>query len=437
MSSQKTSNEKTFFGHPRGLFTLFSTELWERFSYYGMKALLIYYMYDKLKNGGLGLDQGTAASIMSVYGALVYMSGIIGGWIADRILGGRRTIFYGGILIMCGHIALSFPGGVVALFISMVFIIIGTGLLKPNVANVVGDLYTKEDIRRDAGFSIYYMGVNLGAFIAPYIAGTLGQKINYHLGFSMAAIGMALGLIFYVISGRKTLGEAGTKVPHPLSPKEKKQMYVKVLIGLLIIALLVVIGALTDNLTVSAFSTVISILGVLIPLCYFIVMLSSKKTSDVERSRLLAYIPLFIAAVIFWSIEEQGSVILAIYADQRTQLSLGGFTIASSWFQSLNPVFIVVFAPVLAALWTKLGKRQPITPHKFSLGLVFAGLSFLIMVLPALISGTDTLVSPLWLVASFFLVVRRIMSISSRTLGHNKAGTRCLFSSNNESLAAF
>ncbi|GGH77671.1 POT family proton-dependent oligopeptide transporter [Pullulanibacillus pueri] len=405
MASRDTSSEKTFFGHPRGLFTLFSTELWERFSYYGMKALLIYYMYDHVYNGGLGLDQGTAASIVSVYGALVYMSGIIGGWISDRILGSRRTILYGGILIMLGHIALSFPGGLAALFISMVLIVIGTGLLKPNVSNVVGDLYSKTDSRRDAGFSIFYMGVNLGAFIAPYIAGTLGQKINYHLGFGTAAIGMALGLIFYVVTSPRTLGKAGLNVPHPLSSDEKKTVYSRILIGIIILALLVIIGALTGHLTINAFTTVISILGVLIPLCYFIVMLRSKRTSDVEKSRLYAYIPLFIAAVIFWSIEEQGSVVLAIYADERTQLSFGGFTIASSWFQSLNPIFIVILAPVLAAIWTKLGKRQPITPHKFSLGLIFAGLSFLIMVIPAIVNGTNALSSPIWLALSFLIVV--------------------------------
>ncbi|MFC7391920.1 peptide MFS transporter [Scopulibacillus cellulosilyticus] len=396
--------QKGFFGHPRGLFTLFSTELWERFSYYGMRAILILYMYDKISNGGLGINQGTAAAIMSVYGSLVYMSGIIGGWIADRLLGNRRTIFWGGVLIMLGHIALSFPGGLTALFVSMFFIVMGTGLLKPNVSKVVGDLYSVDDARRDSGFSIFYMGINLGAFISPYIAGTLGQKVNYHLGFATAAVGMALGLIFYVISGRKSLGDAGKRVANPLKPEERKKVFTRLMIGAVIIVLLVIVGMITHTLTVNGFTTLISILGIVIPICYFVVMFMSKQTTAVEKSRLLAYIPLFIAAVMFWSIQEQGSVTLAIYANERTQLDLWGFHIPSSWFQSLNPVFIIIFAPIFAALWLKLGKRQPITPNKFSLGLILAGLSYLVLLIPALMYGTDKLVSPLWLVLSFFLV---------------------------------
>ncbi|MFC0612068.1 peptide MFS transporter [Scopulibacillus daqui] len=400
----KKTPETGFLGHPRGLFTLFSTELWERFSYYGMKALLIYYMYDKLSNGGLGIDQGTAAAIMSVYGSLVYMSGMIGGWIADRLLGNRHTIFWGGVLIMTGHIALSFPAGLTALFVSMFFIVLGTGLLKPNVSKVVGDLYSKEDTRRDSGFSIFYMGINLGAFIAPYITGTLGQKVNYHLGFATAAVGMALGLIFYVITGRRSLGDAGQRVANPLKPEERKKVLARFLIGAAIIIVLAAVGYVTHTLTVKAFTNLISILGIVIPICYFVVMLVSKKTTAEERSRLLAYIPLFIASVMFWSIQEQGSVILAIYADNRTQLDLWGFHIPSSWFQSLNPVFIIIFSPIFALLWLKLGKRQPVTPNKFSLGLILSGISFLILLVPAIMYGTDHLVSPLWLVLSFLLV---------------------------------
>src|SRR5699024_3537556 len=171
---------------------------WERFSYYGMRAILLFYMYDEVVNGGLGMDDGTAKSIMAVYGSLVYMSGIIGGWIADRLLGTRKTVFYGGIFIMFGHIALALPFGITAFFVSMFLIIIGTGLLKPNVSNIVGDMYSDKDIRRDSGFSIFYMGINMGALIAPYIVGTLGQTYNYHLGFGAAAVGMFLGLLVFV-----------------------------------------------------------------------------------------------------------------------------------------------------------------------------------------------------------------------------------------------
>lgn len=216
-----------FFGHPKGLSTLFFTEFWERFSYYGMKAILLYYMYYEVSKGGLGLDQGTAAAVMAVYGSLVYMSGIIGGWLADRLLGTSKTVFYGGVLIMLGHIALAFPGGVTALFISMGLIVIGTGLLKPNVSSIVGDIYADEGARRDSGFSIFYMGINAGALIAPLIVGTVGQEYNFHLGFSLAAIGMFLGLVVFAVTKKTRLGLAGTYVPNPLTGEEKRKSLFK------------------------------------------------------------------------------------------------------------------------------------------------------------------------------------------------------------------
>ncbi|MFC5465366.1 peptide MFS transporter [Lederbergia graminis] len=394
-----------FFGHPKGLFTLFFTEFWERFSYYGMRAILIYYMYYTVKEGGLGMDKATAGSIMAIYGSLVYMSGIIGGWIADRIFGTRKTVFYGGILIMIGHIALAFPGGVTALFISMGFIIIGTGLLKPNVSSIVGDIYSRDDERRDAGFSIFYMGINLGALLAPFIVGTVGQEYSFHLGFGIAAVGMLLGLIIFLLTRKKNLGLAGSHVPNPLSKEERKSLFTKFAIITIVIVVLGIITTKTGLLTIDRFTMLVSILGIVIPTAYFIVMYRSKKTTDDERSNLIAYIPLFLAATMFWAIQEQGAIILALYADERTQLSFFGWELQSSWFQSLNPIFIVLLAPVFAWMWIRLGKRQPSTPKKFSFGLIFAGLSFVIMIIPAYLNGTTTLVSPIWLALSFLIVV--------------------------------
>lgn len=191
--------QKGFFGHPKGLFTLFFTEFWERFSYYGMRAILVFYMYYEVSQGGLGLSQTTALSIMSIYGSLVYMSGIIGGWFADRIFGTSKAIFYGGILIMLGHIALAIPGSVAMFFVSMVLIVLGTGLLKPNVSSVVGDIYSENDSRRDAGFSIFYMGINLGGFLSPLIVGSL-MDTSFHLGFGVAAVGMFVGLVTFQVT---------------------------------------------------------------------------------------------------------------------------------------------------------------------------------------------------------------------------------------------
>ncbi|KZZ83305.1 peptide MFS transporter [Bacillus sp. SJS] len=397
--------QKGFFGHPRGLFTLFFTEFWERFSYYGMKAILVYYMYYSISKGGLGIDQSTALAITSIYGSLVYMSGIIGGWVADRILGSTRTVFYGGILIMFGHIVLALPGTFTAFLVSMVLIVLGTGLLKPNISNIVGDLYTEKDERRDSGFSIFYMGINMGAFLSPLVVGTVGEMYSFHLGFGLAAIGMLLGLIVFVATKKKNLGQAGSYVPNPLTPAERKKTFTQIGIGAAIVLIIGFVLAQQGILTIDLFILIVSILGILIPATYFIVMYNSKKTTAVEKSRLLAYIPLFIAAMVFWAIQEQGSTILAAYAAERTQLNIGGFELKASWFQSLNPLFIITLAPLFAWMWIKLGDRQPSTSKKFSFGLIFAGLSFIVMIFPASINGTESLVNPWWLVLSFFLVV--------------------------------
>ncbi|WP_405081134.1 peptide MFS transporter [Paenibacillus chitinolyticus] len=395
--------QKGFFGHPKGLFTLFFTEFWERFSYYGMKAILVFYMYYEVTRGGLGFPEGTALAIVSIYGSLVYMSGIIGGWLADRLLGTSRAVFYGGILIMFGHLVLAVPGNVALFFVSMVLIVLGTGLLKPNVSSIVGEIYSEQDTRRDSGFSIFYMGINLGGFLSPLIVGTVGMK-NFHLGFGLAAIGMFLGLVLFVLTKKKNLGLAGTVVANPMSPAEKKKVFTIMGIVIVVVAILVAIAIPAGLLTFSTFIKLIGVLGLLIPTAYFIVMYRSPKTTAVERSRLVAYIPLFIASIMFWAIQEQGSTILANYADKRTQLDFMGLNISPAWFQSLNPLFIIVFAPVFAWLWMRLGDRQPTIPKKFSLGLLFAGLSFLVILLPAYFGG-DALVNPLWLVLSYFIVV--------------------------------
>ncbi|WP_039880301.1 peptide MFS transporter [Listeria fleischmannii] len=437
MQVNTVQKEKTFFGHPRGLTTLFFTEFWERFSYYGMRALLLYYMYTQVSDGGLGFSQGTSTAIMSIYGSLVYMSGVIGGWAADRVLGSRRTIFWGGVLIMAGHIVLALPMGATALFFSMALIILGTGFLKPNVSNVVGDLYEKGDNRRDAGFSIFYMGINLGAFIAPFIvSGIWGATHSFHAGFSVAAIGMAIGLIVYVITGKLYLKEAGKEIPNPLTRSERgKFVWFALALVVAIGALIAVIAFITGSFTINTIILAVTILGVAIPFAYFVVMSRSKKTTKEERSRLYAYIPLFLIAVLFWMIEEQGSTTLAIFAAKRTQLDIFGFTLNPANFQSLNPVFIIILSPVFAWLWTKLGDRQPSTPKKFALGLFFAGLSFVLLMFPGLINGnTTTLVSPLWLVGSFFICIVGEMFISPVGLSATTKLAPAAFSSQTMSL---
>ena len=399
----KSVPQTGFIGHPKGLFSLFFTEFWERFSYYGMRAILLFYMYYAVKDGGLGLDRAEANIIMSIYGSLIYMSGIIGGWIADRILGTQKAVFYGGILIMIGHIVLALPGGLTPLFVSMALIIIGTGLLKPNVSSVVGDLYSDNDARRDSGFTIFYMGINMGAFLSPLLVGWTKDMWGFHAGFGVAAVGMFIGLVVFWVT-RKNLGLAGSQPTNPLLPGERKKTFTIFGVAAIIIAILVAISIVTGYFTIENFSLLITVFGILIPTVFIAHMYRSPKTTEDEKSRLLAYIPLFICAVMFWAIQEQSSTILATFVDTRTDLTLGNFKISPAWFQSLNPLFIIALAPVFATLWIKLGDRGPSTPRKFAYSLFFAGASFLIMVVAVILTGMG-LVNPLWVVLSFFLVV--------------------------------
>lgn len=406
-----------FFGHPKGLSTLFLTEFWERFSYYGMKAILAYYIYYSVAKGGFGIDQGLALQIVSIYGALVYMSGVIGGWIADRITGTRHALFYGGILIMIGHILLSLPNNFTLLLVALLFLIIGTGLLKPNISSTVGLLYEKNDPRLDSAFTIFYMSINLGALISPLIIGWLQVNVGFHAGFAVAAVGMFIGLIIYFITNKKNLGLAGIEVPDPLSKEEKKKVSIITAVIVVIIAIVCIILSIFNQLTLPNFANFISVLGVFLPIFYFVKILMSKKTEAHERSRVFAYIPLFIAAVAFWMIQEQGSTVLAQFADTKTELSVakltGGavdFNIPAAWFQSLNPLFIIILAPLFSVVWVKLGRLNPPTVYKFAIGVFFAGLSYIIMVVP--LSSDSSLIHPMWLFISFLLVTVGELCIS-------------------------
>ncbi|MBI5974041.1 peptide MFS transporter [Staphylococcus canis] len=400
---------KGFFGHPKGLSTLFFTEFWERFSYYGMKAILAYYIYYSVAKGGFGIDQGVALQIVSIYGALVYMSGVIGGWIADRITGTRHALFYGGILIMIGHILLALPNSFAILLIALLFLIIGTGLLKPNISSTVGLLYEKNDPRMDSAFTIFYMSINLGALISPLIIGWTQVNVGFHAGFAIAAVGMFLGLLIYFVTNKKYLGLAGLEVPDPLTREERSKLIKITLIVLVIIGIVCAVLASMGKMTITVFADFITFLGVVLPLFFFAKMITSRKTQAHERKRVYAYIPLFIASVAFWMIQEQGSTVLAQFADTKTQLSLakvtGGaidFNIPPAWFQSLNPLFIIILAPLFSIMWVKLGRFNPPTVMKFAIGVFLAGISYLIMVVP--LSGEVTLINPFWLVISFLIV---------------------------------
>ncbi|ANZ58488.1 peptide ABC transporter permease [Fructilactobacillus lindneri] len=404
--------DNAFFGQPKGLEFLAGTEFWERFSYYGMRAILLYYMVATAAKGGLGLSQTTGLSVMAIYGSLVYLASVTGGFISDRILGSRRTVFFGGILIMFGHIALSIPIGLWGLFGSIALITTGTGLLKPNISDMVGKLYSSEDQRRESAFTIFTFAINLGAFIAPLICGWTATKFDYHVGFSLAAFGMFIGLLFYYFGGNKTLGKDGLVPTDPIKANEVKKITFNVIAGIIVFAVIIVGMYFAKILTLDNFVSLLSLIAVITPIVYFFIIIRSKKITKIERSRVLAYIPLFIGALVFWAIEESGSSILASFALTQTNNNLGWLHIDPSWYQSLNPLFIMLYTPLFVLLWTKLGKRQPSTPKKFAYGLFFAGLSFLLMVIPLSMFGVGTKISPLWLVGSWAIIEIGEMLIS-------------------------
>lgn len=407
-----------FFGHPKGLFTLMLTEFWERFSYYGMKAILLFYLYYSVNKGGFGLDEGFAMQIVSIYGALIYMSGVIGGWLADRFIGTRKAILYGAILIMIGHILLSLPNNFTLLLIALLFIILGTGLLKPNISTNVGELYEKNDPKVDSAFTLFVMSINMGALISPLLVGWLQDNVGFHYGFAVAAVGMFFGLIIFMLRSKQTLGLSGLDVPNPVTEADKKKTIT--ITGIVIAAFMLyfLVTGLMGNLSLKSFMNFVTVLGMALPFYYFITMIVSKKTTRDEKARVFAYVPLFLASVAFWSIQEQGSTVLAHFADKNTQLNLGvltnnaiDFKIPAAWFQSLNPLFIVTLAPLFAWLWVKLGRFNPPTVIKFSIALFLAAMSYLVMVYPLTHNG-DQLMNPGWLILSYLLVTMAELCLS-------------------------
>lgn len=384
--------ERTVFGHPIGLVNLFGVELWERFSFYGMLTILGYYLYYSVTEGGLGLPQATATGIVGAYGGLVYLSTVLGGWVADRILGMERTVFYGGTVVMLGHIALAVLPGLTGVGVGLGLVALGSGALKANASSLLGTLYDKDDARADGGFTLFYLGINLGAFVGPLITGLLQSSVGFHWGFGAAAVGMALGLGQYV-AFRRNLGTHGRDVPNPL-PRDKVAVYV----GALVVVVAAVAAVLATGIVKLANLSQVTT-GVIIAasVAYFAVMLRSPKVEAVERTRVRAFIPLFVANAVFWSLFQQIFTVLAVYSDERMNWSIFGWTAPSSWIGSIEPVWIILLSPVFAAMWTKLGNRAPTTPRKFAYGVIGMGVAFLLF-LP--FAGTTGKAVPALLIAA-------------------------------------
>lgn len=390
--------DTAFFGHPRGLATLFFTEMWERFSFYGMRALLILFMTAPVAGGGLGLDVATAGVIYGLYTAMSYLAALPGGWIADRILGLRRAVFYGGLLIAAGNFVLSIPGAA-TFYGGLAFVIAGTGLLKPNVSAIVGQLYSQADPRRDAGFSVFYMGINLGAFLAPLLCGWVAFRYGWRLGFLLAAVGMTVGVVQYML-GSRTLGSAGLLPAKPDDFVARRQLIIGGLIVALVVGSVAALSAFSilDAKTIGNASGAILLLVVVL---LFVGLLSAAEWTQIERKRLMVVLLLFLAACIFWSVFEQAGSSLNLFAQRNTDNQVAGFHVPPPWYQSINALFIITLAPVFGALWLQLGTRQPSSPAKFAWGLVLAGFGFIVMAGAASLSSTGIKVSPVWLFVTY------------------------------------
>ncbi|MFI1911938.1 peptide MFS transporter [Nocardia sp. NPDC020380] len=372
----KPSTERTLFGHPIGLANLFGVELWERFSFYGMLTILGYYLYYSVTDGGLGMDKATATGIVGAYGGLVYLSTVLGGWIADRVLGMERTVLYGGVVVMAGHIALALIPGLAGVAVGLVAIALGSGALKANASSLLGTLYEKGDARADGGFTLFYLGINTGAFAGPLITGVLQSNVGFHWGFGAAAVGMALGLTQYVVF-RRNLGTHGREVPNPL-PRTAAPKAVAALAGVIV---LVAAAWATKLLTLNSLPNVTTGVIVVASIAYFAIMLTSPKVDALERTRVRAFIPLFVANAVFWSLFQQMFTVLAVYSDERIDWDVFGWTAPSNWIGSMEPVWIIALSPLFAILWTRLGNRAPSTPRKFALGVVGMGAAFLLFTL--------------------------------------------------------
>lgn len=392
--------DKSFFGHPGGLSTLFFTEMWERFSYYGMRALLVLYMVAAVDKGGLGFETAEATAIYGLYTGSVYFLPLIGGWIADRFIGAKRATLIGGVIIALGHFALAVPS-MTFFYLGLVLVAVGTGFLKSNISAMVGDLYRADDARRDGGFAIFYMGINLGAFAAPLITGALAAY-NWHWGFAAAGVGMVAGLIQYVIGRRKLEGVGEAPVKTESSASAVTPIYL-IQVGA-VVAVAVAVLLYCYSAYGFSFALKTALLPVLVVAGLIVVIFTGMqdKLSTDEWKRIGIIIILFLFAALFWAGFEQAGSSFNLFADQLTERTIGTFEVPAAWFQSVNAIMIVIMAPLFSIMWVRLGKKQPNDVFKFALGLFFLALGFIVMAYASGLTGAGK-VSPMWLVLVFFL----------------------------------
>ncbi|QKZ15353.1 peptide MFS transporter [Spirosoma sp. KUDC1026] len=395
-------------GHPTGLYVLFFTEMWERFSYYGMRAILLLFLIDNVR-GGMGLTTSEGAAIYGIYTASVYLLSLPGGWIADNLLGQRKSIWYGGLIIMLGHIILAFPSDKAIFYLGLAVVAMGTGLLKPNISTIVGELYPEGGARRDAGFSIFYMGINLGSLLGITIVGYLGQKVGWHYGFGAAAVGMGLGMITFRTLGQRYLSQHGNEPRKAETSEATTSGGSKALIGFMgaVVAILVALQ-LTGVLDLTTAQGLAQAMGAIISLTalgYFAYILLAGGLDTVETKRVSVLFIFFLAAAVYWAGNEQQGSSLQIFADRHTDLTFFGWQIPSSWFQNLNSGFILLFSPVLAGLWIFLANRNInySVPAKMATSLLLLGMAYVVMIFASEQAITGVRTSPLYLGFTYLL----------------------------------
>ncbi|HVS30369.1 MAG TPA: peptide MFS transporter [Thermoanaerobaculia bacterium] len=409
---------RTWFGHPRGLATLFFTEMWERFSYYGMRALLMLFMTAAIseKNPGMGMSVERAAAIYGLYTGMVYLLALPGGWVADKLWGQKKAVFIGGIIIAAGHFSMAYPSDP-SFYLGLILIVIGTGLLKPNVSAIVGDLYPEGGARRDAGFSIFYMGINIGALAGPTFCGLFGEGYNWHWGFSLAGIGMVLGLIQYKLGASYLAGagELSTGDSPEVTSRLARTFYSIVAAVLAAVALLAY--AMNTGMIPLTIQQLVQGLGygiIILAIVYFVYLIGFAGYDAVQKKRLMVIFWLFILAAVFWSGFEQAGSSMNLFAFDLTDRVVFGWEMPASWLQNINPFFIIIFAPIFGTLWTSLARRNanPSIPMKFALGLVGLAAGFFVLAWGAANASVDNKVSPAWLIVTYFFHTVGELSLS-------------------------
>ncbi len=406
-----------FFGHPRGLATLFFTEMWERFTYYGMRAVLVLFLVAAVSSGGFGIDDKTAAAIYGLYTAGVYLAALPGGWIADRLIGARQAVFIGGGLITLGNAMLAASTAPRGFYLGLLVIVLGVGLLKPNVSAMVAELYPEGGARLDAGFTVFYMGINVGATLGPVVTGAARSLIGPRAGFGVAALFMAAGVLQYYLT-QHHLGTAGKfsapadaaadaiagGAPARGAPARKpwRRLWVALAAATLAVAALSLGWFPVNPVSLAHASTVVIAATAAL---YFAYLFLAGNLSAEEKRRVLVVVVLFLGSALFWSGYEQAGSSLNLFAERYTDRALGSFVVPASWFQSLNPAFVIALAPLVAWLWIALARRHlnPSAPASFAIGVILMGSGFVVMAVAASIVAHGSKVLPYWLIATYLL----------------------------------